>query len=323
MRNLLGLLMLFPIAATSTQAGDQGVDPNVVPHAATGAEPAAPAEFPRAEALIETDALAKLIAVRDANLVVIDARGEETYAAGHISGARNIPSDPFQDPGNLPYFLANTQTMKGVCAEAGINSDSRVVIYDDDDGRLAARVWFTLHAYGHDRVAILNGGSGKWRNERREWVTDASLPAKGAFEPADKLRGVCTFDDLPQFNTRVHTIGTLPTVTLIDARSLAEYMGEELRGKVGGHIPGAANMEWCNVLTAPVNNRVWRSAPEIHAILRMAGIDRMQKIAIYDQAGGRSAHVYFTLWLMGFEHAYNYVGGWREYAKKDGVEIER
>jgi 3-mercaptopyruvate sulfurtransferase SseA len=100
-------------------------------------------------------------------------------------------------------------------------------------------------------------------------------------------------------------------------------MGEEVRGKIGGHIPGAANLEWCNVLTAAVKNRVWRSAPEIHAILRVAGVDRTQKIAVYDQAGSRSSHVYFTLWLMGFEQVYNYVGGWREYAKKDGVEIEK
>jgi thiosulfate/3-mercaptopyruvate sulfurtransferase len=304
-------------------AGDQGVDTATVPHATPVPEAQAPTEFVRADALIDTEALAKLIDSRDPKLVVIDARNEENYGAGHLPGARNIPSDSFQDPSNLPSYLANSETVKNTCAETGIGADSHVVIYDDDDSRLAARVWFTLHAYGHDHLSILNGGVQKWRNEEHAWATDAAPAKKGSFQPADKLRGICTFDDLPQFKMRVHTIGVLPSVTMIDARGLQEYMGEEVRGKVGGHIPGSANLEWCNVLTAPVKNRVWRSAPEIHAILRLAGIDRTQKIAVYDQAGGRSAHLYFTLWIMGFDQAFNYVGGWREYSKKDGVEIEK
>jgi len=52
-------------------------------------------------------------------------------------------------------------------------------------------------------------------------------------------------------------------------------------------------------------------------------VDREQKIAVYDQAGGRSAHLYFTLWLMGFEKAFNYVAGWREYGNKEAVEVEK
>jgi 3-mercaptopyruvate sulfurtransferase SseA len=55
----------------------------------------------------------------------------------------------------------------------------------------------------------------------------------------------------------------------------------------------------------------------------MAGIEREQKIAVYDQAGGRSAHLYFTLWLMGFPNVFNYVAGWREYGNREEVEVEK
>lgn len=305
-------------AAEPKPGKDKDAPPKAVP------EPPAPKEFARKEALVEIEDLRKLIAARDRKLVIIDARNQEQYLEGHLPDARNIPSDTFQDTEHGPHYLASIETVKITCAEAGISADSRVVIYDEEDGRLAARVWFTLHAYGHDNVALLNGGAGKWQAAKQPW-TD-KLPERamaGSFEPAAGLRGVCVFAELSQFRTRVHTLGKLPPTTLIDARSQAEYMGEEARGKLAGHMPGAANIEWSALLTGPERARVWRSPPEIHAILRLAGIERDQKIAVYDQAGGRSAHVYFTLWLMGFDKVSNYVAGWREYGNREDVEVER
>ncbi|MFH0938314.1 MAG: rhodanese-like domain-containing protein [Planctomycetota bacterium] len=287
-------------------------------------EPPAPKEFLRQEALVNAEHLARLIEKRAPNLVIIDARAEAAYLAGHIAGSCHISSDQFQDTINPPFFLASADTVKRVCAENGIQADSRVVIYDEDDGRLAARIWFTLHAYGHENVAILNGGASKWKEARGAWTTEAIIKSKpNTFQPAATLRGVCGFAELPQFRIRVHTLGKLPTTTLVDARSPAEYMGEDTRGKLSGHIPGAVNIEWSALLTGSERARVWRSPPEIYAILRLAGIEPGQKIAIYDQAGGRSAHLYFTLWLMGFDKAFNYVAGWREYGNRDDVEIEK
>ena len=307
-------------------AADQGVNPATVPPAPVKEAPA-PKQFARAEGLISAAALAQWIAKRETKLVVVDARAKELYEQGHIPGSVHIGSDNLQDTDAAPYYLVSRERLRSVCKEAGIDADSCVVIYDDDEGRLAARVWFTLHAYGHDKVSILDGGVAKWReplkNGAREWTTDVPRKNEGTFEPAEKLRGVASFDDLPQFRLRVQEFGAMPAITLIDARSLAEYMGEEVRGKAGGHIPGAANIEWSALLTGNDRARVWRSAPEIHAILRVAGIDKAQKIAVYDQAGGRSSHLYFTLWLMGFDQIFNYTAGWREYGNKDGAEVEK
>ena len=318
-------LLLAAIPACVIAGEDKGFDTTGLPKATTTAtEAPAPKEYPRADALVSTENLAKLIAAKDPKLVLIDARNDVDYIAAHIPGARNLPSDSLQDPAAAPYFMISPEALKAVCAELGINADSNVVIYDEDDGRLAARVWFTLHARGHDHVAMLDGGAGKWHDERRAWIPE--LPpraAPGTFEPAATLRGAATFDELPQFRTRGTTLGRMPALALIDARAPAEYSGEDVRGKVGGHIPGAANIEWSNLMSGAERSRVWRSPPELHALLRVAGMEKDQKICLYDQAGGRSAHLYFSLWLMGFDHAFNYIGGWREYVKKDGIEIEK
>jgi thiosulfate/3-mercaptopyruvate sulfurtransferase len=315
---------LFLAFAVSVAFAGESVTAPAPVSAAPAPEPEAPTEYPRKNLLADVHDVALLARLPVAPFTLIDARSASAYATGHIRGAYNVPSDDLQDTSNPPYFLPTLDTVKKVFSEARVHNKQRVIVYDDEDGRLAARVWFTLHAYGHEDVAILHGGLGKWKAAGKD-VTDA-LPieaALGTFEPSPKLRGVCEFADLAQYHVRVQSIGALPPTTLLDARSAKEYSGEDSRAKNPGHIPGAANVEWSALMLGKEKERVWRSAPQIHAILRIGGIDSQYPICVYDQAGGRSAHLYFTLYLMGFKNIVNYSAGWREYGNKDGVEVER
>ena len=96
--------------------------------------------------------------------------------------------------------------------------------------------------------------------------------------------------------------------------------------------PGAVNLPWDSLLKPVTAKRptpemrgyfVWREPAEIHALLRAAGITSRQPLAVYDQSGGRAAHVAFALYLMGHSQAVVYSGGWREYGAREDVEIER
>lgn len=288
------------------------------------AEAAAPVEYPRKQLLADVHEVGLLARLPDPPFTLIDARSSSAYAAAHIRGAYNIPSDEFQDTNRPPTYLPSPDVLQKTFADARIHKNRRVIVYDENDGRLAARVWFTLHAAGHDDVAILLGGLTLWKEAGKD-LTDA-LPRDvppGTFVPAEALRGVATFADLSQFRVRVQSIGGLPPTTLIDARSSREYSGEDARAKHGGHIPAAANIEWSALMIGKDKARTWRPAAQIHALLRLSGVDKRYPVCVYDQAGGRSAHLYFTLWLMGFDKAVNYVAGWREYGNKDEVEVER
>ncbi len=317
-------LIIFVLAFAGAFAEEKGIDPTAVPRLTPANEPPAPEKFARPEGLVSPETLAQWLDTPGTKIVLIDGREGTAFKLGHIPGARNIQSDLFQDPNLPPYYLPPGEALKFICKQEGISADSRVVVYDEEDGRLAARIWFTLHAYGHEHVSILNGGVAKWREAKRGWTP--SLPAvegTGTFAPLPVPRGVCSYIELPLYRVRVKVMGKLPTIALLDARSRAEYMGDDLRGKAGGHIPGAANFPWQSMMTGPENGRVWRVPAEIHAMLRLANVDRNFPIAIYDQAGGRSAHLYFTLWLMGYDDIRNYVGGWREYGNRDDAEIEK
>jgi thiosulfate/3-mercaptopyruvate sulfurtransferase len=314
----------YVCAAVFSIAGELGIDPTAVPRLTPANKAPAPDRFSHPAGLVDPTTLAKWVNETDVKTIVIDGRDASAFKLGHIPSARNIQSDLFQDPTLPPFYLPPSKAIAFICKQEGISADSRVVIYDEEDGRLAARIWFTLHAYGHDHVSILNGGVAKWREEKRGW--NATLPVldgAGSFTPKEPLRGCCGYDDLPQFRVRVKVLGQLPNANVLDARARSEYMGDEVRGKSGGHIPGAVNLPWQTLMMGSQNTRVWRSPQEIHAILRLANVDKDFPIAIYDQAGGRSAHLYFTLWMMGYDNIRNYVGGWREYGNRDEAEIEK
>ena len=325
--------IVLPLALSlSVFAVDQGVDPAALPSLAASNEPPAPTAFTHPEALLDPAALAKLLDTPGSKVVLLDARDDGAFKLGHIPGARNLQSDLFQDPQRPPFFMPPPEAIKRIAAQEGIDAATRLVVYDEEDGRLAARIWFTFHAHGHEHVSILNGGAAKWRAEHKAKDIDrdrgwsAELPpfdGRGTFEPLVLPRNVCAFEDLPRYRMRVQSIGKLPPVALLDARSRAEFQGEDSKDKNGGHIPGAANVPWTSVLSGKEGSRAWKSPQEIHALLRVIGVDKNVPIAIYDQAGGRSAHVYFTLWLLGFSELKNYVGGWRDYSARAGIEIEK
>ena len=324
-RSILALGVLSFLCATLfTSGGENGIDPAAVPRLTPANEPPAPDKFAHTDDLIDPTTLAKWLGETALKTVLIDGRDASAFNLGHIPSARNIQSDLFQDPTMPPYYLPPPRAIAFICKQEGISANSRVVVYDEEDGRLAARIWFTLHAYGHEHVSILNGGVSKWREEKRGWnATAPVLDGGGTFTPNETVRGCCGYADLPQFRVRVKVLGQLPNANILDARARTEYMGEEVRGKSGGHIPGAVNLPWQTLMTGAANSRVWRSPQEIHAILRLANVDRDFPIAIYDQAGGRSAHLYFSLRLMGYDNIRNYVGGWREYGNRDDAEIEK
>ncbi len=267
-----------------------------------------------------------------ASYVLLDARRPEEFLGGHISGAFNVESDKLQDPKGKPYYLPGVDAFHEIVKRTGLTPEDRVVIYDSHGGRLAARLWFALWAYGHDRVSILNGGLRKWHEEKRGLTRDkTAAPKAGTWTPLAQPRGVCTYEGLGRFRSVNTPSDKLPLSSILDARTFEEYKGDDIRAKIGGHVPGAVNMSWDSFIRPEVPTKggaskgyfVWLDAPKIHAALRAGGIISTQPLVVYGQSGGRASHLLFTLHLMGYTQAVNYYGGWREYGNRDDAEVER
>src|SRR3954447_21576851 len=141
--------------------------------------------------LIDSDALAAHLT--DGALVVVDCRfdlanpgwGEQAYAEPHIPRAVYAHLDRDLSGVNtgrngrhpLPEPAALAQTL----GRFGIDERTQVVVYDQDTGMFASRLWWELRWLGHDLVAGLDGGFAKWVAEGKPTSDRVEPPVARVF----------------------------------------------------------------------------------------------------------------------------------------------
>src|ERR1700732_2201084 len=92
----------------------------------------------------------------------------EDYERGHIPGAVFFDIDDVATPGtSLPHVVPSPELFARKMAERGIGDGDRVIVYDAVGLSSAGRAWWMLRLYGHDNVALLDGGLPKWKAESR------------------------------------------------------------------------------------------------------------------------------------------------------------
>jgi thiosulfate/3-mercaptopyruvate sulfurtransferase len=133
----------------------------------------------------------------------------------------------------LPTAEAFLHTVQRI----GIKPDSWVIAYDDGDGSGAARFWWLMRYFGHQHTYVLNGGLSSWVADGRTVSQgEESAPTIGTFQPIAHPKWVMPYASLR---------ATLPSLTLIDARSPERYRGEsEPIDRRAGHIPGARSWDY-------------------------------------------------------------------------------
>ena len=86
---------------------------------------------------------------------------------------------------------------------------------------------------------------------------------------------------------------------ILDVRTAAEWVGTDLRAKRGGHIPGARQRCFVDLLT---DEGTFRPVDEMVSLVRASGADPAEIRATYCQGGVRAALVWFVLHeLAGFD----------------------
>lgn len=276
----------------------------------------------RDEVLVSTEWVAAHGADAGVRLVEVD-EDTEAYGAGHVRGAVAWHwREDLHDP--LRRDLIDAEGVRDLLRRAGVGPETIVVLYGGANNWFAAYAYWLLRHRGFDRVRLMDGGRTKWEREDRELVVEA--PAHAADDPGPLGR---PRDDIRAFRDEVLAHVGLAGATLVDVRSPAEFSGELLApahlpqegARVGGHIPGAANVPWAS---AAREDGSFRSDDELRALYAGVGVTPDTDVITYCRIGERSSHTWFVLHeLLGYERVRNYDGSWTEYGSLVGVPVER
>ncbi len=242
------------------------------------------------------------------------------YATGHLAGAVAFNwTSQLQDP--IRRDILSRSQFEALASAAGLEPNTTVVLYGDNNNWFAAYAFWLFKLYGHRDVRLLDGGRKKWTLEGRPQTTDKVYPRRTIYRAAEALEALRA--RLEEVRSGLDD----PQRVLVDVRSPQEFSGELLAppglsetAQRAGHIPGARNIPWSQAVR---EDGTFKSLEELRALYRAQGVTPDRDVIAYCRIGERSSHTWFVLrYLLEYPRVRNYDGSWTEWGSAIGLPIE-
>jgi thiosulfate/3-mercaptopyruvate sulfurtransferase len=243
-----------------------------------------------------------------------NARAEHRLA--HIPGARFFDIDLIADTESaLPHMAPTAARFEKLLSALGVGNDDEVVFYDQKGLYSAARGWWLMQLFGHERCAVLDGGLPKWRAEGRALEQGDLAPARKQFVATLSVRYLRGLGDLRD-NLRTGT------EIVLDARSSERFHGrvpEPRPGLRSGHIPGSRSLPYTELLSA---QQTLREPHELRACFAARGVGPAAAIVTSCGSGLTAAILNLGLDVAGLRSGALYDGSWAEWGGRLDMPVE-
>lgn len=274
--------------------------------------------------LVTSDWLAGELGKPD--LVVFDASfylpaeakdGRAEYRRAHIPGARYFDINEVADPDtDLPHMVPSQGRFARLVGEMGVSNAHRVVFYDQKGIFSAPRGWWLFRLFGHDQVAVLDGGLPRWLTEGRGVEAgDAATPQPAAFRPSFRSHLLRGLGDM-----RRHAASGAELI--LDARSRERFDGsapEPRPGLLSGHMPGSRSLPFSDLLTA---DKTLKAPEQLRSIFAEVGVMEGKSSTCSCGSGVSATVLALGLAVAGLPEGAVYDGSWTEWASQPDTPIE-
>jgi len=242
---------------------------------------------------------------------ILDTRPAEAYKKGHIKGALSFPVDLTYQGIEQNGKLINPKTMQKILRRLGLNSNLKIVIYDNGDFFDASRLFWSLEVYGFKDVKLLNTGYDNWNS--LGYPISRKTPN---IIPSDYISMIDNSKIATKFTTQIATKN--PTQIIIDARATNAYEGKVSTAKRFGHIPKAQNYPASHNINYEDNSQKLQAISTLKDIYK--NVDKSKKIVIYCAIGRISSTNYFALRELDYDVS-NYDASWKEWGNDANLPI--
>ena len=261
---------------------------------------------------------------KDPDLVILDTSLESNVASLEIKypdlqikGARFFDfKNVFADKNSpLPNMLPTATFFEKECRKLGINTTSKIIVYDNVGVYASPRVWWMFKAMGHASIAVLDGGLTDWK--------DKNLDCEPKEHPKVKAG-----DFLANFQPELvrNSLQILENISLkneivIDARSNDRFKGlipESRENLKSGHIPNSLNLPFLEVL----QQGKFRSRAELLLVFKKLLLK--EKDLVFTCGSGITACILqLSAEIIGITNTSIYDGSWTDWGQKQGFPIEK
>ncbi|HHR5909698.1 TPA: 3-mercaptopyruvate sulfurtransferase [Providencia alcalifaciens] len=261
----------------------------------------------------------------DSNLIVLDASTPpptapydcyQSYLDEHIPHTQFFNQDEIADKSSdLPHMLPSAATFSQAVGAMGINNQTQVIIYAQNNLFSSPRAWWTFRTLGCKHVKILAGGINAWK-------AAGFATQSGKITPPATQTFIADRQNANALNQQqMLEIATDGKIQIVDARAAARFLAQAPEPRPGlrmGHIPGSKNVPW-DLL---VENGEYKSPEQLKAIFAEHDVDIHAPTVTTCGSGMTAAVVLMALMLLGNSHVRLYDGSWAQWGQDNGLPIE-
>ncbi len=259
------------------------------------------------------------------DVVVIDTRSPEAYAAGHIPGAVNL----FE----VFTFLA-TSTPEGVAelrdtfakhfGAVGLSGSELPVFVEESMNSgfgMSCRGYFLMQFLGYPKAQVLHGGLTAWKAAGMPITTEVPVVSAKTFPAQDTGQ-----DIIINYETMLAALGG--ETALVDVRDVDEWVGTSSSpygpdfAPRKGRIPGAKWLEWYRMMKPTPSGPMFKSKDEILAECATVGVTPETPVFLYCFKGARASNTFVALKEAGIKDVRMYFGSWNEWSRNPELPIE-